>query len=182
MKRFVIAATLCLAFSGSVLAQQTADSPPSKEDVDRYFQVIHSQETLKQTLNAVSKSMHQMVHDLYMKDQDKLPPDFETRMNKMMDDMWNGMPLDEMLQAMKPAYQKHFTKGDLDALLAFYSSPTGQKVLRELPAITGEAMESMMPIMQRYMETMRQRLQQETAAALKESPKSPGQSPAAPSN
>ena len=33
------------------------------------------------------------------------------------------------MQAMVPAYQKHFTKGDIDNLVAFYSSPTGEEVI-----------------------------------------------------
>ena len=32
-------------------------------------------------------------------------------MTKQMDDMLKNMPLDEMMQATIPAYQKHFTKG-----------------------------------------------------------------------
>ncbi len=96
-------------------------------------------------------------------------------MNKMMDDMMKDMPFDEMMQAMVPSYQKHLTKGDVDSLVAFYSSPTGQKVLRELPAIMGEAMEAMMPIMRRQMDTMNQRVQQEVADMIKNSQKKPDQ-------
>jgi len=84
-----------------------------------------------------------------------------------------GMPFDEMIQAMVPAYQKHFTKGDIDSLVAFYSSPTGQKILREMPAITGEAMQSMMPIMRQHMDAMNQRIQQEVADMVKKSQKKP---------
>ncbi len=66
-----------------------------------------------------------------MKNKDKLPLDFEARMNKQMDDRMKNMPFDEMLDAMVPSYQKHFTKGDMEALVTFYSSATGQKVLRK---------------------------------------------------
>src|SRR5439155_13694987 len=52
-----------------------------------------------------------------------------------------SMPFDEMMDAMVPTYQKHFTRGELDALTAFYSSPTGQKILREMPAIMSEAID-----------------------------------------
>jgi uncharacterized protein len=120
---------------------------------------------------AMAKPMHQMVHDEYVKDKDKLPANFEERTNKTMDDLFQDMPFDEMMQAMVPVYQKHLTKGDIDALVAFYSSPTGQKMLKEMPAIMGEAMENMMPIMQKYMATVKERIDHETAAALKESEK-----------
>jgi hypothetical protein len=88
-----------------------------------------------------------------------------------------SMPFDEMMQSMVPTYQKHFTKGDIDSLVAFYSSPVGQKLLREMPAIMGEAMEAMMPIMRQHMDAMNQRLQQEVADMLKNSQKKPVQPP-----
>jgi len=174
MKRFLIVATLCLIFAGNGLAQGTAaDAPATKEDVERYLQAIHSHDMMLNMVDAMSKPMHQMVHDQFMKDKDSLPPDFESRMSKMIDEMMKGMPFDEMIQAMVPAYQKHFTKGDIDSLVAFYSSPTGQKILREMPAITGEAMQSMMPIMRQHMDAMNQRIQQEVADMVKKSQKKP---------
>jgi hypothetical protein len=98
-----------------------------------------------------------------LKDKDKLPPDFEERESKSIDDAMKAFPWDEMLQAIVPVYQKHFTKGDLTALIAFYSSPTGQKFLRETPAIAAESMQSMMPILQKYMATMNGHVQEEIA-------------------
>ena len=74
-----------------------------------------------------------------------------------------------MVQAMVPTYQRHFTKGELNALVEFYGSPTGQKILHEMPAITSEAMESMMPIMRRNIGRITQSVQQETTEMLKES-------------
>jgi hypothetical protein len=111
--------------------------------------------------------MHDMVHQQFIKDQDKLPPDFEARMTRVIDDMFTNMPFDDMMQAMVPVYQKHFTHGDINSLIAFYSAPIGQKVLREMPAITGEAMQSMMPIMRKQMDAMTERVQQEVAESLK---------------
>jgi hypothetical protein len=170
MKRLLIV-LVCLIFSVAGMAQSGADSPATKDDVERYLEAIHSHEMMKQMMQAMAKPMHQMVHEQYMKDKDKLPADFETRMNKVMDEMMKDMPMDEMMDSMVPAYQKHFTKGDIDALIAFYSAPTGQKVLRELPAIMSEAMESMMPIMRKSIDKMTERMQQQVAEMVKESPK-----------
>jgi hypothetical protein len=120
-------------------------------------------------VEAMSKRMHQMVHEQYLKDKDKLPPDFEARMNKMTDDMLKTMPWDDMLDAMVPVYQKHFTKGDVDALVSFYSTPTGQKLIKELPEISAEAMQEMMPLLRKSIDSMNQRLQQEIAAMVRQS-------------
>jgi len=168
MKRFLVAAIVCVSFAYSGLAQDTgANAPASREDVERYLQAVHSHDMMQKIMETMAKSMQQMTHERYLKDKDKLPPDFEARTNKMMNDMMKDMPFDEMMQAMVPTYQKHFTKGDIDALVAFYTSPTGQKLLRETPAITGEAMTAMMPILRQHMDAMSRRLQQQTDEMMK---------------
>ena len=96
-------------------------------------------------------------------------------MNKMMDDMLKKFPVDEMLEATIPVYQKHWTKGDVDAMVAFYSTPTGQKILRELPTTMAEAMQAMQPIMQKKMNGMLERVQQEVAQMVKDSKIKAGQ-------
>lgn len=175
MKRFFLPALLCLAFCCSALAQQTDDTPATKEDVQRYFDVMHSHEMMQQMADAMAKPMHQMVHDQYVKDKDKLPADFEEQMNKIMDGMFRDMPWDEMLDSMKPAYQKHLSKGDIDAIIAFYSSPAGQKLLREMPAMMADGMQAMMPIMQKYIEKVQGRIQEQTMAMLKQAENKSGQ-------
>jgi hypothetical protein len=175
VKRFLIAAILCAGFSWTSLAQTAADTPATKEDVERYFQAVHSHDMMLKMAEAMSKSRHQLAHEQCAKDKDKLPADCEARINKMMDDMMNDMPFDEMIQAMVPAYQKHFTKGDMDALIAFYSAPTGQKVLRELPAVTAEGMDSMMPIMRKSLDKMTERAQREIAEMMRDSPRKSGE-------
>ena len=111
--------------------------------------------------------MHQAAHEQCERDKDRLPADCEARINQMLDAMMREIPFDEMMQAMVPAYQKHFTKGDMDALIAFYSTPTGQKVLQELPAVMGEGMQATMPIMRRSVERMTERAEQEIAQMMK---------------
>lgn len=178
MRHFFIAIVICFAFCTAALAQQsTDDTPASKADVQRYLDAMHSRDMMTKMVEAMSKPMHKMVHEQFLKDQDKLPPDFEARMNKIMDDMYREMPWDEMLQAMIPAYQKHLTKGDVNHLVAFYSSPTGQKMLREMPQMMSEAMEAIMPIMREQMGKIQDRVQQEVAEMLKNSEKQPGKSP-----
>jgi hypothetical protein len=183
MKRVLLAATLCALLTAVAAAQQTdAEKPATKEDVEKYLQVMHSREMMTKMIDAMTQPMHQMLHEQYMKDKDKLPPDFEGRMNKIIDDYLKDLPLDEMQQAMVPAYQKHLTKGDVDALVAFYSSPTGQKLIREMPAMTTEAMQAVMPLLQQRVEAMTQRVQQEVAQMMEDSKTKPGEKSQAPPN
>ena len=168
MKRLLITLSLCLVFFLTGIAQQNDDTPATKEDVQRYMEVMHSHEMMQQMADTMSKQMQQMVHQQFLKDKDKLPPDFEDRMNKLMGDMLRDVPWDDMVQAMIPAYQKHLTRGDVDRLIAFYSSPTGQKLVREMPAMMADAMQSMMPILQDYMDKVQQRVRVETVQLIKE--------------
>ena len=179
VNRFPVAAILCVGLSLNALAQTAADAPASKEDVERYFQAVHSHDMMRKMLDAMSKPIHQMAHEQCAKDQDKLPADCEARLNKFMDRMTKQIPYDEMMQATVPAYQKHFSKGDMDALVAFYSAPTGQKLLQELPSVTAESMESMMPIMRKSIDRMTQSVEEEIAQMRKDSSNKAPDAPAA---
>jgi hypothetical protein len=179
MRAFLMAA-LCLTLTTAGLAQTSDSDPATKEDVEVYLRTMHSHDTMLRTMEAMLKPMHQMLHEQFARDGKKPPVDFERRYNKMMDDLVKGMPFDEMTQAVVPIYQKHFTKGDIDHLNAFYSTPTGQKVLEELPAVTGESMQAMMPVMHKYMDESKDRMQQEVKQMEKDAPKADADTPAQP--
>ena len=174
MKRLLVTLGIVCFLGGMCLAQSDADSPASKEDVERYLQAIHSHDMMKQVAVAMGQGMRNMVHEQFLKDKDNLPANYESKMTARMDDLFENMPWDEMLQAMAPVYQKHLTKGDIDNLVAFYSSPTGEKLLREMPAMMAESMQSATPVMLKYMDTMKQTLLKETDVMIAQSKKQSG--------
>jgi len=168
VKRSVLVFAACLLFAFPSFAQQSAaDAPASKEDIQRYLDTMHSRDMVKSMFDSMTKTMHQMVHQQVEKEPG-LGADFESRMNKMTDEMMRNLPIDELLDVMKPVYQKHLTKGDVDALIAFYSGPTGQKILKEMPAMTSEAMQAASGVTQKMMTKMMERVQTEIAQMLKE--------------
>lgn len=173
MKNFLTIAlfSFILCFLPGVAQQNPADAPATKADIEKYLEVMHAREMMIKTVDAMTEPMHRMIHEQFLKSKNSLPADFEGRMNKMMDDMLHDMPWDEVLQSMVPVYQKHLTKGDVDALVTFYSSPTGQKVLHDMPAIMADAMQVSMPIIRDHVEKMTERLQEEAIAMSKESQK-----------
>ena len=137
---------------------------------------------LKKMAVAMSQGMHQMLHEQYLKHKDDLPADYESKMTARMDEMFEDMPWDEMMQATVPVYEKHLTKGDVDNLVAFYSSPTGAKLLREMPTIMAEAMQNMTPILTKYMDTVQQRLLKETDVMIAQNKKQSNANPPATHN
>lgn len=180
MKNLLVTLLLCLALCATGLAQNPADQPATKADVDRYLEAVHSHEMMDQMVVAMSKPMQKMLHEQYEKNKDRLPADFEARTSKEMEDMLKNIPWDDMLEAMVPAYQKHFTKGDMDALTAFYSSPTGQKVMREMPGLMADSMEIMMPMVNKHVEKVAHQMEEEVLATVKKSekPQAPPSDPA----
>jgi len=62
------------------------------------------------------------------------------------------MPIDGMLDDMVPVYRKHLTKSDVHEMVSFYSSPTGQKILKEMPAMTTEGMQAVQPRLRKMMD------------------------------
>ncbi len=168
MKRLLIAvALLTLAIPGFA---QSADDPATKDDVILYLQTMHSHDLMRKTMEVQVQSMHQLLRDQIMKEKGSVPEDFDSRMKKMMDELVRTMPIDEVTQAMIPAYQAHFTHGDIEAMNAFYSSPVGQKVLQELPAVMQEGMQGAMPILSKYLSDWQERMKKEFESEKKVAP------------
>ena len=173
MKRAALAAVLCMVFTAAAHAQQTpADAAASKEDVVRFMDAMHSRDMMMNVMNLMAKQAGQMVHQ-QVSAQTDLPPDAEARINKMMQDMFKNFPVDDLIQAVIPVYQKHFTKGDIDAFVAFYSTPAGQKLVKEMPAITQESMQASMGVAQKMVANMQQQIQDDIKQIRKDSTQGP---------
>lgn len=163
MKRTALALLVCLVFGSVSFAQQTdANAPASKADVERYLDAMHTRDMMKNVMEAMTVQMHKIVHEQLQK-QPNLPADAEERLNKSSDKMLKEMPYDELIDAMIPVYQKHLTKGDVDALVAFYSSATGEKVLKEMPAMMSESMQAASGVMQKMTAKITQQIDDEIA-------------------
>ncbi|MGO9086491.1 MAG: DUF2059 domain-containing protein [Candidatus Sulfotelmatobacter sp.] len=170
MKRVLIALA-CLAFIVPAFAQ-TAEEPASRDDVILYLRTMRSHDLMQRTMQVQLQSMQQLMHDQILKEKGKVPANFDAQFKKGMDDLLKNMPMDEVVQAMIPAYQKHFTHGDIEAMNAFYSSPVGQKVLEELPAVMQEGMQAAMPILSKYLSEAHERMKRELEPAETSTPAS----------
>jgi hypothetical protein len=61
-------------------------------------------------------------------------------------DYWKGYidkaGTEQLITAMIPAYQHHFSADEVDGLIKFYKSPLGQKLVAQMPATLAEAARS----------------------------------------
>ena len=58
-----------------------------------------------------------------------------------------ALPYDDLLTWTGEIYAKHFRKKEIDDIAAFYATPTGKKVARMLPALSGEMGAKMGPLL-----------------------------------
>ena len=152
MKRCLISLVLLLAGSCPMLGQQSADDTASRDDILKLFDVMHIRDQMKQVIDQVGKQMKTMNHEQIRK-RDPAATDAQfARLDAMSDRLLRSMPIDGMLDDMIPVYQKHLTKGDVDAMITFYSTPTGQKILGEMPAMATEGMQAMQPRLRKMMD------------------------------
>ncbi len=144
-----------LGMSMSAAAQVTvsvAPDAPSKQDVQKLFEVMASREQVRQMMQQFLAQMQSMTREQIKKQHPEMSEQELARLDRQSEDLINRFPLDEMLNDMIPVYQRHFTKSDIAALTTFYSSPAGQKFLHEMPAVTGETMRAVLPRIQAEME------------------------------
>lgn len=156
MKR-CLAVILCLALlpAAAAFAQQ-ANDPATKEDVQKLFEVTHSRGQFAAVIDVMKRQLPALTKSVMEKQLPNATPEQIARMNafanEMMAKMFQNMPYGELMQAMVPAYQHHFTHGEIQELIRFDSSPLGQKFIAQMPAIMAEYMQAATPVMQKWMQ------------------------------
>jgi hypothetical protein len=140
---------------------QTADSAATREDILKLFDTMKIYDQMRLVMDSVLTQQRAMIHEALKKRDPKVSPDELKHLDQFMSDVMKDTPINELLDDMIPVYQKHLTRADVNAMDAFYASPTGQKILREMPAMTAESMQAANPHMQAMMEKVMNRTEQE---------------------
>jgi hypothetical protein len=154
MKRKLLLLSFVVFACSTGFSQVADNAPATKADVEKLFDTMHIREQMHNVMELASKQSRQMAQEALKKKLPQLSQKDLDRMNEFMDRTMKQMDFDGMIDDMVPVYQRHLSKGDVSAMQAFYETPTGQKLLREQPAMTAEAMQAMQPRMQKMMATM----------------------------
>lgn len=162
MKSAAVILLVVLFASCAAFSQQapTSDIPASREDVRKLFEVMQNREQVRRTMESMVSQSQALMHEQLKERNPKITDQELAELDRESDEMWKSFPVDQMLEDMVPVYQKHLTKIDVDAMISFYSSSTGQKLLREMPAIMSEGMQAMYPDIQKHMDAAMQRIEE----------------------
>lgn len=121
---------------------QTQSEKPSEAQVMKLLDMLQVRDSLQITLDAMKAQMKNGSAEMV---REKIPaptPDQMKAINDIVDQAFAEISMDDMIQEIVPIYQKHLTRSDVSALIAFYSSPVGQKLRREQGAMMRESMEA----------------------------------------
>jgi hypothetical protein len=157
-----ISLVLLLLAATAAFAQQAAlgDAPATKEDIQHLFDVMQIHQQMRQVMDALMKQQSALIHETLKKRYPQSSADRIARADQLIAETMKDMPMDAMLDDMIPIYQRHFSKTDIDAMSTFYASPTGQKMMREMPVLTSEAMQASYARMQKQMDAITQKAEQ----------------------
>jgi uncharacterized protein len=158
MKRCLISLVLVLATACVTFGQEAGGASASREDILKLFDVMHIRQQMKQVMDQVMKQMKSMSHDQIKKRNPEVTDEEIAKLDRMSEELIKDMPIDGMLDDMVPVYQRHLTKTDVDAMVGFYSTPTGQKILGEMPAMTAEGMQAMQPRLRQVMDEVSEKI------------------------
>jgi len=126
----------------------SADAP-NRDQVMTLLNLMQVRKSMMAAMEGMKEVMKQSAEEsLRQKVTDPTPQQLAA-LRGMFDDIVSVMPLDEMESAIVAIYQRHLSKADVEEMIRFYSSPTGQKLIHEQPQIMQESMQAGAAIQQK---------------------------------
>src|SRR5882724_6760272 len=165
MRKVGISLFLVFVLGMASLAQQAAipTDAPSKADVRKFLDLMQIRARLEQMMEGMKTGMKTGAEAGFkLKVPNATPAQLE-KIDAFANVVFQDFPLDETIDAMIPIYQKHLTESDLDSVVGFYSSPVGQRLLKEQPAMMAEGMQAGQEIMLRKLPELGKRIDTKVA-------------------
>jgi uncharacterized protein len=173
MKRILTVVVLSSSIALSVICAQ--DNPPSEASIRQLLEVGQAHklvDTMTAQMDSYMKQAMQQatngerVTPEIQKHIDSLEAEMMATLKEVLD--WNK--LEPMYVRV---YQKSFTQGEVDGMIAFYKTPTGQALLTKMPVVMQNTLNEVQQMMQPMMQRM-QRMQHDIVAEIQAKKKKSG--------
>jgi hypothetical protein len=156
--------------TGSIIATrapapaQAAGQPlpadaPTRDQVLTLLDLVEARQTMVDAMENVKLMMQNSAEESFRQKVPNATPKQIKALRGMFEEVTKA-PLDEMISAVISIYQRHLTKTDVEELIRFYSSPVGQKLLRQQPQIMRESMQAGAEIQRKRMDEIQARLKE----------------------
>lgn len=154
--RHFVATILIALFALPLLGQQS--QPATKQDVEQLLTLTGAKARVRQIWAQMGQQMAMTAAQSYrLKHPDATPSQLykvSQIAGKSFQSGISVLSVDEMMAVIIPVYQRHLTHEDVQAIIAFYHTPVGQKYLKEQPAMQAESMKAVEPIIQKHLPEM----------------------------
>ena len=187
--KFVVVLTLTLSAMPFAFAQAPAteaadarpkaalvvptDEQPTANQLDRLFDVMR----IKEQLASTTKMMPQLIQQQMAQEMDGLQKDRPELasltpaqkekaakvVGKFMGQALTLFSADDVIAEMKTIYQRHLTGNDVENLITFYGSTSGQHMLDTVPVVMQEFLPNFMQKMQTKMRPLIAEMSKEMA-------------------
>jgi uncharacterized protein len=174
--------------SASPTRRVPPDQVPTKEQLARLFAAMRLRDQMQGLMNTIPAMVKAQVQSQMADIMARLAPgaqltddqqaQLSALITKYVDKAANVYTIDNMISDMTTVYQHHLSKADVDAMIAFYSSPAGQHLLNAQPSI----MKEYMPIVMQRQRQATDQLTEEMQKDLESFTKSIAPPSAAPSS
>jgi hypothetical protein len=140
-------------------------NPPTPESIERLMEVTDVKKMISamhaQVTGVATELMDGAVKGKVLSAADRRT--IETERERILQDFFREMSWEKMKAAYIPLYQEKFTQEEVDGMLAFYESPSGQAYMKKMSGVVESARmlmrQQLVPVMKTIQVTA-----QETAA------------------
>lgn len=136
-----------------------AATKPTDAQVRKLLQLLRVRDDLQATLDSMRLHMQREAEQAFRGEFPNPSPGQLQAVKGIVDESFQEVSLDDLIEDLVPVYQRHLTRSDVQALVAFYSSGPGQKILREQPAMIKESMQAAGSNQQKRMEVVLARME-----------------------
>lgn len=142
MKRLV-------AISFGVLISFAAHAQDSKrESIEELLEVSKADTMVDAMYGQVQQAFAGVGDQLGIRPDEQ--PMFDAYMNKLFSAMKKDMSWEKMKEPVIQIYMKHYTEKEVQDMLVFYRSETGQAMIEKMPAVVSDSMQVGQSMMQNF--------------------------------
>jgi uncharacterized protein len=127
---------------------------PTQEQVLKLLDLLRVRESLQITLDAMKEQVRATAEQSLRESVPQPSAEQLKQLNAIVDGVFKELVLDDLFQDVVPVYQRHLSRADVEAAIAFYSSAAGKKIMREQPAMIRESMDATRAGQQKKMELL----------------------------
>jgi hypothetical protein len=170
MKLSRLALSLVLSV-GPIGAAFANDAPPSDESLRELFTIAHTEETLKGMKPQLDAIIAASVKEVSQGQE--MTPERQAIMDRMRERLVaahnEAFSFEPLQRVLIRAYQATYTQDEVDGLIGFYKTPTGQALINKSPLMAQSLLTEMQAIMKPFAQRVAQ-IRRETDQEIKALP------------